>query len=312
MYPALPSVFAELHLTVLQRDWLSSNHIVFVDPGRTTAAVVDTGYSSHAAHTVALLDHHLGQAGLTRILNTHLHSDHCGGNHALQARWPGVQTWVPQAAFPTVQAWDEERLTYRLTGQTCEPFAADHPLRSGSTIELGGRSWQIHATGGHDPDAVVLFEPQHRVLISGDALWRHKVAVIFPELDGEDGFAPALASLDLIEALDPAVVIPGHGEPFAEVADALAISRQRLRKLQAHPANHARHALRVLMVFHLMEHRSLPLQAVCNWMAQSPLARRPAVQRLMQMDPGPLAHHILQSLIADGVVRTQDDQAVLV
>ena len=311
MHTAFAPAFDALRLAVLQRDWLSSNNIVFMDPGGASAAVVDTGYASHAAHTVALLESLLGDRRLTRILNTHLHSDHCGGNRALQVRWPGVQTWVPQAAFPKVQIWDEDRLTYRLTGQTCDPFAAEHALHSGSTIELGGHPWQVHATGGHDPDAVVLFEPRHRVLISGDALWRHKVAVIFPELDGEDGFEPALASLDLIEALDPAIVIPGHGEPFTEVADALAISRQRLSKLQSQPAQHIRHALRVLMVFHLMEHRSRPVQALCEWMAGSPMARRPVVQRLMQLEPGPLAHHILQSLIADDVVQEQDEEASL-
>ena len=42
------------------------------------------------------------------------------------------------------------------------------------------------------------------------------MAVTFPELDGEDGFTPALQTLDRIEALKPAIVIPGHGEPFDE------------------------------------------------------------------------------------------------
>lgn len=306
------STFSALRLTVLQRDWLSSNNIVFLDPDGQGAAVVDTGYATHAEQTVALVEGLLGGVALTRIVNTHLHSDHCGGNHALQARWPKAQTWVPQAAFAKVQSWDEERLTFRLTGQRCEPFVADHALPAGTEIVLGGRPWQVHAVGGHDPDAVVLFEPHSRVLISGDALWRHKVAVIFPELDGEDGFEPALAALDLIEGLEPAVVIPGHGEPFEEVADALAISRRRLRALQAQPQRHAQHALRVLMMFHLLEHRSRSAEALCRWMADSPMAQRSAVGSLMQLEPLPLARVILKSLIDDGIVRAQGDQVVLV
>ncbi len=307
------AVFEALRLRVLQRDWLSSNNIVFLDPdadagpGAGGAAVVDTGYATHAPQTVALLEDLLGRVPVTRILNTHLHSDHCGGNRALQTRWPGVQTAVPARAFSKAQAWDEEQLTYRLTGQTCEPFRVDTTLVPGSSVSLGGHVWHVLGTGGHDPDAVVLFEPEHRVLISGDALWRAKVAVIFPELDGEDGFEPALASLDLIESLAPAVVIPGHGEPFAEVDDALRISRQRLRKLQAQPAAHVRHALRVLMVFHLMEHRRRPPQDLCEWMAASPMAQRTAVRRLTKTEPPALAQETLQSLLDDGVLVRQGE-----
>lgn len=307
----MASVFSALHLQVLQRDWLSSNQVVFLDPQAHSASVVDTGYSSHAPQTVALLEAALQGRTLARILNTHLHSDHCGGNQALQRRWPQVRTWVPQAAFDKVRGWDQERLTYRLTGQTCHPFHADEALVPGQALELGGHTWLVHGAGGHDPDAVLLFQADHRVLISGDALWRRKVAITFPELEGQDGFGPALAALDLIESLQPAVVIPGHGEPFSEVADALAISRQRLGHLQAHPAHHARHALRALMVFHLLEHRRRDRQALCAWMAEGPLAQREAVCRLMQEEPQVFVPRILQSLVDDGVVQLQGQEVVL-
>ena len=83
--PALPP-----HTTFLERGWLSANSVVFTGP--EGAAVVDTGYCSHAEQTVALVQAALGGRALERILNTHLHSDHCGGNAALQATWPQVQT----------------------------------------------------------------------------------------------------------------------------------------------------------------------------------------------------------------------------
>jgi glyoxylase-like metal-dependent hydrolase (beta-lactamase superfamily II) len=67
--------------TVLQRGWLSSNNIVFPTGGRT--AVVDTGYCAHSSQTLALIAATLRGRKLDCILNTHLHSDHCGGNAAL-------------------------------------------------------------------------------------------------------------------------------------------------------------------------------------------------------------------------------------
>ena len=83
--PTLPP-----HTTFLERGWLSANSVVFTGP--EGAAVVDTGYCSHAEQTVALVQAALGGRALERILNTHLHSDHCGGTGALQAAWLEART----------------------------------------------------------------------------------------------------------------------------------------------------------------------------------------------------------------------------
>ncbi|HEY9024504.1 MAG TPA: MBL fold metallo-hydrolase, partial [Burkholderiaceae bacterium] len=77
---------ASLGLTVLERGWLSANQAVFAACGDAPTTVVDTGFCAHADQTLALVDHALGGAPLGRIVNTHLHSDHCGGNAALQRR----------------------------------------------------------------------------------------------------------------------------------------------------------------------------------------------------------------------------------
>ncbi|WP_288130610.1 MBL fold metallo-hydrolase, partial [Accumulibacter sp.] len=58
-------------LLVLERGWLSSNNIVFLEGEQ--AALVDSGYVTHAAQTVALLEHALAGRRLTRLLNTHSH-----------------------------------------------------------------------------------------------------------------------------------------------------------------------------------------------------------------------------------------------
>ena len=68
-------------LTVFERGWLSSNNILFTAADQT--ALVDSGYATHAAQTVALVARRSGAAARP-LINTHLHSDHCGGNAALQ------------------------------------------------------------------------------------------------------------------------------------------------------------------------------------------------------------------------------------
>src|SRR5580698_11418817 len=100
-------------IRVFERGWLSSNNVLLVDD--VCAALVDTGYATHAPQTVALVREALGTRPLDLIVNTHLHSDHCGGNALLQATWP-CRTEIPAQEADAVRNWDETRLTYRATG----------------------------------------------------------------------------------------------------------------------------------------------------------------------------------------------------
>lgn len=242
-------------MRLLERGWLSANNIVFLDDART-ASVVDTGYVLHAAQTVALVRHALGGRQLARIVNTHLHSDHCGGNAALQAAFGGAAhcaVTVPAGELRAVNNWDEDALSFRSTGQQAAGFSAAAGMAAGDLLQLGGMPWRVHAAPGHDPHALMLFQPDARLLISGDALWEHGFGVVFPEMVGESGFAATRSTLDAIAALAPAAVIPGHGAVFTDVAAALARARSRLGVFEASPERHARHGLRVLLKFQLLQ-----------------------------------------------------------
>ena len=69
-------------LLVLERGWLSANNILFFDGD--VATLIDSGYVTHAEQTVDLVYHALDSRRLSRVINTHSHSDHIGGNAALQ------------------------------------------------------------------------------------------------------------------------------------------------------------------------------------------------------------------------------------
>ncbi|WP_257991983.1 MBL fold metallo-hydrolase [Cupriavidus pauculus] len=260
-------------MRVFERGWLSANNVLFVDDATQDTTLVDTGYVTHAAQTVALVDAALAGRPLRRVINTHLHSDHCGGNAALQQRWQ-PRTAIPAAEAAAVSAWDADALTFDATGQQCARFTFDDVLRDGGTLRLGGIDWRVIAAPGHDPHAVMLFAPAQRILISGDALWENGFGVIFPELDGESGFAEQAAILALIDTLDVQLVIPGHGRPFDDVAGAVARARSRLDYLQADPLRNATHAMRVLAKFKLLEAQALPREALFAWFAATPLMQR--------------------------------------
>ena len=84
---------------VFVRDWLSANHVLL--RSRDGHVLVDTGYVQHAPITLALIAGHRGLAGepLAKIVNTHGHSDHVGGNAALALCY-GCPIAVPAAEAP--------------------------------------------------------------------------------------------------------------------------------------------------------------------------------------------------------------------
>lgn len=255
-------------ITVLERGWLSANNILFI--GQRDTALVDTGYCSHAGQTVSLVQSSLGGRPLDRILNTHLHSDHCGGNAALQRTWPALRTAIPPGQAPHVRHWDPYALSYTPTGQECPAFGFDTLLQPGSSVLLGDKPWQVHAAPGHDPHSVVLFEPQGRLLISADALWENGFGVVFPELEGTDAFGDVAATLDVIEALAPLVVIPGHGPVFADAPRAIAGARRRLDGFVRNPGKHALYAAKVLLKYKLLEWQQIRWTELVGWAQATP------------------------------------------
>ena len=303
--PALPP-----EMTVLERGWLSANNIVFrgadnrLDGG---AAVVDTGYCTHAAQTVALIGAALQGQPLERIFNTHLHSDHCGGNAALQAAWPGVRTAVPPGHLAQVQGWDAYALSYTPTGQQCPRFGADAALLPGTEVQLGVRLWQVHAAPGHDPHSIVLFEPQDALLISADALWENGFGVVFPELEGEAAFAEVAATLDLIERLAPRTVIPGHGPVFYDAPRAIDTARRRLDGFVREPLKHALHGAKVLLKYKLLEWQQIALVDVQAWALATPYFNLLHTRYFAEMAFLPWLHSLVESLLRSGAATRQGD-----
>ncbi|WP_158933969.1 MBL fold metallo-hydrolase [Burkholderia sp. S171] len=298
-------------MRVFERGWLSSNNVFFIDDART--ALVDSGYATHAPQTLALVRQALAsernERTLDLIVNTHLHSDHCGGNALLQSNFV-CETLIPQTEADAVREWDEDRLTFRATGQTCDRFGFTGTIAPGATLELGGLDWSVLGAPGHDPHSLMLYCAEERLLISADALWENGFGVIFPELEGESGFAEQRAVLDLIATLDVRAVIPGHGAPFTDVSKALDIAFSRIDYLRADPVRNAKNALKVLIVFKLMELRSMPVSELLP-LVEKAGAMRAAAALLSDDRPG-LVHKYLAELAASGVLRMEGETVSVV
>jgi glyoxylase-like metal-dependent hydrolase (beta-lactamase superfamily II) len=277
-------------LRVFERGWLSSNNILFDDG--TQSLLVDSGYCTHAPQTLGLVESVLKSRALNFLVNTHLHSDHCGGNAALQARYPSLQTFIPPGPAMLVTNWDPVGLTYVPTGQRCPRFQFTRTLQPGTEMKFGRSLWELHAAPGHDPHSLIFFEPAQKILISADALWQNGFGVVFPELEGDDAFNEVAATLDLIERLKPNIVIPGHGNVFFYTPEILGLAMQRLNAFVKNPLKHAKHAAKVLLKFKLLEVQRQSFDVFAHWAISTPLLE----QIRQQFFPGSPALQWIQQL----------------
>jgi len=288
-------------IQVFERGWLSSNNIMLL--GRHDTAIIDTGYVSHAPQTLELVRHALHGRHLDQIINTHLHSDHCGGNAILQAHF-GCKTSIPVAEADKVRHWDVEALSFKATGQRCDRFTFDATVAPGDVLTLADKEWQALAAPGHDPHSLIFYCPQEKLLVS--ALWENGFGVIFPELDGKSGFAEERATLDLIASLDVRLVIPGHGAPFTDVAGALARARSRLDYLAADPLRNAQNALKVLLKFLLLERQRIPLADVPALLTSMPVFAA-ANSNFLKQTPEAVGEWAVGQLVRSAAARVEGE-----
>ncbi len=174
------------------------------------------------------------------LVCTHAHSDHYGQAATIVER-TGCELWMhPNHEHMTLWAKDPEaaldrRLEIaRQSGVPEEPlrrYAAqrgrmetgiagivepDRALVAGVAIETDLGPWVTYETPGHAPSHVCLFQPQERLLISGD----HLLGRISPYFDygySPDPVGEFLSSLTVVEQLDARLCLSGHGRTFADV-----------------------------------------------------------------------------------------------
>ena len=299
--PALPP---QMHVFV--RDWLSANQVIL--RGDDGCVAIDSGYVKHAPLTLALVASRMGLDGrpLAKVVNTHCHSDHMGGNAAL-ARAYGCPIAVPAGEAPLIAAWDERALLLGYAGQRADRFAVGEIIEPGTTHVWGDLAWRALAAPGHDMGALVFFNDEHRILISGDALWLNGYGLVIPPEIDQAALPATRATLEMLAGLGARCVIPGHGEPFVEVDAALERAFRRTAAFEADSQRVAWHALKVLLVFSLLDRERMPLAALPDYVARVEVYRE-FNARYFGLAPAELAERLVSDLERAGAIRRNDGE----
>jgi len=205
--------------------------------------LVDTGM--HNSESIAQLEGALAMCGLRLeeaklVVCTHAHSDHCGQAVPI-TRAAGCELWIhpshelmsrmvddPEAVLARrlevarQSGVPEEPLRrYAAQRENAEPgiigpLEGDRDLLDGVTVQSDLGEWVVYETPGHAPSHVCLFQPERRLLISGDHLLG-RISLYF-----EYGYSPNpvgefLSSLDVVERLGARLCLAGHGRTFTDV-----------------------------------------------------------------------------------------------
>lgn len=287
--PTLPR-----QVRVFIRDWLSSNNVVLKSSAGNV--LIDSGYGRHAPLTLALLatPQGLHDAPLAKLVNTHCHSDHMGGNAAIQSRYRCAIA-LPEDEAPLIDAWDEDTLLLAYADQHADRFAYDELIRAGEAHVWGDLEWRALAAPGHDMGALVFFNPEHRILVSGDALWANGYGLIMPPEISPHALPATRATLEMIAGLDARIVIPGHGAPFADVGAALERAFARTAAFEADSLRTARHALKVVLSFALLDQRRLSLAGLSAYVDRVGIYRD-FNARFFRLAPSALAEWLVGEL----------------
>ena len=194
---------------------------------RDSLVLIDTGLPRTSGRTLAYIRNtlHRTPADLRTIILTHYHMDHVGNVPAL-AKATGARVAIHEADAPYLSGeramplppWPRSVLI-----RMVKPFLGWSPVRPGILLRDGDTLAGLTCvhTPGHTPGSICLFDPEEKVLFTGDALLTPGGRIQEPSERFSARQEEARRSLSKIASLDFDILLSGHGEPVGPEASAM-------------------------------------------------------------------------------------------
>jgi glyoxylase-like metal-dependent hydrolase (beta-lactamase superfamily II) len=206
--------------------------------------LIDTGWNT--AESFDSLKEQLAELGvsggeISQIVVTHAHPDHYGQAGKLKKLFGAtlyfhhlekdfIETryvhmdellqelgrWLQRNGVPQERLAELRQASLPLL-KFVTPTMPETTLYGGETITCGDFSLNVLPTPGHAPGHICLYEPDKKILFSGD----HILPTITPHVglhpqSGPNPLGDYLDSLERLKTLEVEIVLPGHEQPFTE------------------------------------------------------------------------------------------------
>jgi len=239
-----PEKYNHCPLELTSGIWLLGNYFInlYLVCGRRASALFEMGVSAVVDDVIEQLE----GLGITPdyLVLAHPHTDHLSGLPGLRQRYPDARLVAGDGAREFAQhpkalsgmVSEDAHIATRL-GEVGLPagraplqaltFPPDHHV-IGQTedIDLGGATLRCIPVKGHSPGNLVVQVPEKKALFVSDSLGFHYPGRGFCPLFFT-GYEPFMLTLTELEALEPAIVGPGHQGVISGVAVAAAFANAR-------------------------------------------------------------------------------------
>jgi len=200
--------------------------------GTKGVLVIDTGLGPKNGAAVAEVARRLAKGGAVWLVTTHAHPEHDLGAQAFPAGSKLIRS-KDQVADVDAQGMRLAQV-FAARSPAIADLLKDARFRTADVVfdkaydlDLGGVTARIVAMGSNHTDGdTVVWVAADRVLFSGDVAMKPQPSL----MSSRTSIAQWMKSLDTLDALKPAVVVPSHG-PLGEGATLIAGYRAYLQEV---------------------------------------------------------------------------------
>jgi glyoxylase-like metal-dependent hydrolase (beta-lactamase superfamily II) len=244
----MPEIIPGIHWIKMPLDLEESTlqHInVYLIEGEKGWLLVDSGWNTDESFSTLhnyLIKIGAGFEDIKQIVVTHVHPDHYGmagrlkklsgatlGMHYIEKdfiapRYISMDELLIQTDRLLIASGMPHHIAGNLRDATLDleqyivPTPPDIVLHDGDTIATGKFTFRVIWTPGHSSGHICLYEPEQKILLSGD----HILPKITPNISLnpqsiENPLGRYLKSLQEIKQLDVKLTLPGHDRPFSQL-----------------------------------------------------------------------------------------------
>lgn len=194
-----------------------STHVYLLKDSGSTWTLLDTGLPGSETAIAAYLKHHsIAPGSVARILLTHLHRDHVGALGAVAGltKAKTFAHWLEAAYIANDPKYDGPGTP------PAEPFHVSEKLKDGDAVDAFGGLVAYH-TPGHTPGHVCYYQPERKILFSGDLFFGAGGAPILTVKEYSHHILSAVVSARRMADLRVESLLTYHGGPFVKGAGPL-------------------------------------------------------------------------------------------